>query len=31
MTAIRTVAGMIVFAILYGFTSGAGCHELPRL
>lgn len=28
MTAVRTVAGMIVFAILYGFVSGAGMYHV---
>ena len=29
MTAVRTVAGMVIFAILYGFMSGAGMYHIP--
>jgi len=31
MTAARTVASMIVFAILYGFASGAGMYHVSCL
>ena len=29
MTAVRSVTGMIIFAILYGFMSGAGMYHNP--